>query len=158
MCSCELIIHSTSYIRDADKKISFIPNMTSVLFATLALLSAIYIYTFVRRKAGFGLIAYSYSTLVAFLFDSGSNNEKLVKMPLLNFALTSAARNMQYFKPPWRNRLARLAVNQEVAGSSPAGGAIFFQHFKPLKLQYMVNVTASYLKMPFLFNLNTYLA
>ena len=26
-------------------------------------------------------------------------------------------------KPPWRNRLARSAVNRKVGGSSPPGGA-----------------------------------
>ena len=29
--------------------------------------------------------------------------------------------------PPWRNRLARSAVNRKVGGSSPPGGEIFFQ-------------------------------
>lgn len=28
--------------------------------------------------------------------------------------------------PPWRNRLARSAVNRKVGGSSPPGGALFF--------------------------------
>ena len=28
--------------------------------------------------------------------------------------------------PPWRNWLARSAVNRKVGGSSPPGGAIFF--------------------------------
>ncbi len=28
----------------------------------------------------------------------------------------------QYMKPPWRNRLARSAVNRKVGGSSPPGG------------------------------------
>ena len=27
--------------------------------------------------------------------------------------------------PPWRNRLARSAVNRKVGGSSPPGGATF---------------------------------
>ena len=27
--------------------------------------------------------------------------------------------------PPWRNRLARSAVNRKVGGSSPPGGAYF---------------------------------
>ena len=32
--------------------------------------------------------------------------------------------------PPWRNRLARSAVNRKVGGSSPPGGAIFtFSYF-----------------------------
>ena len=30
--------------------------------------------------------------------------------------------------PPWRNRLARSAVNRKVGGSSPPGGAILFGH------------------------------
>ena len=30
--------------------------------------------------------------------------------------------------PPWRNRLARSAVNRKVGGSSPPGGAIFFSN------------------------------
>ena len=29
-------------------------------------------------------------------------------------------------RPPWRNRLARSAVNRKVGGSSPPGGDIFF--------------------------------
>ena len=29
-------------------------------------------------------------------------------------------------KPPWRNRLARSAVNRKVGGSSPPGGDLFF--------------------------------
>ena len=31
-------------------------------------------------------------------------------------------------RPPWRNRLARSAVNRKVGGSSPPGGACFFFH------------------------------
>ena len=31
-----------------------------------------------------------------------------------------------YYKPPWRNRLARSAVNRKVGGSSPPGGGIIF--------------------------------
>ena len=30
-------------------------------------------------------------------------------------------------EPPWRNWLARSAVNRKVGGSSPPGGALFFQ-------------------------------
>ena len=29
-------------------------------------------------------------------------------------------------KPPWRNRLARSAVNRKVGGSSPPGGGMIF--------------------------------
>ena len=29
-------------------------------------------------------------------------------------------------RPPWRNRLARSAVNRKVGGSSPPGGDLFF--------------------------------
>ena len=29
-------------------------------------------------------------------------------------------------QPPWRNRLARSAVNRKVGGSSPPGGVFFF--------------------------------
>ena len=29
-------------------------------------------------------------------------------------------------RPPWRNRLARSAVNRKVGGSSPPGGGFFF--------------------------------
>ena len=29
-------------------------------------------------------------------------------------------------RPPWRNRLARSAVNRKVGGSSPPGGGLFF--------------------------------
>ena len=38
--------------------------------------------------------------------------------------------------PPWRNRLARSAVNRKVGGSSPPGGAHFFvlAFFKSLDL------------------------
>ena len=32
-----------------------------------------------------------------------------------------------YNMPPWRNRLARSAVNRKVGGSSPPGGAIPFE-------------------------------
>ena len=31
--------------------------------------------------------------------------------------------------PPWRNRLARSAVNRKVGGSSPPGGVFFFLNF-----------------------------
>ena len=31
--------------------------------------------------------------------------------------------------PPWRNRLARSAVNRKVGGSSPPGGGIFLFRF-----------------------------
>ena len=38
--------------------------------------------------------------------------------------------NLEHFqsgiKPPWRNRLARSAVNRKVGGSSPPGGEILF--------------------------------
>ena len=37
-------------------------------------------------------------------------------------------------KPPWRNRLARSAVNRKVGGSSPPGGGIFLQIF-PRKVE-----------------------
>ena len=30
----------------------------------------------------------------------------------------------RYYPPPWRNRLARSAVNRKVGGSSPPGGEI----------------------------------
>ena len=30
------------------------------------------------------------------------------------------------YMPPWRNRLARSAINRKVGGSSPPGGAKFF--------------------------------
>ena len=37
--------------------------------------------------------------------------------------------NLEHFqsgiKPPWRNRLARSAVNRKVGGSSPPGGEQF---------------------------------
>ena len=36
--------------------------------------------------------------------------------------------------PPWRNRLARSAVNRKVGGSSPPGGGIFLQIF-PRKVE-----------------------
>ena len=39
-------------------------------------------------------------------------------------------------KPPWRNRLARSAVNRKVGGSSPPGGDQFF-----FLLQVITNVT-----------------
>ena len=32
--------------------------------------------------------------------------------------------------PPWRNRLARSAVNRKVGGSSPPGGVIFSYDFE----------------------------
>ena len=39
-------------------------------------------------------------------------------------------------KPPWRNRLARSAVNRKVGGSSPPGGAkIFFFCFDPGRIR-----------------------
>ena len=34
-----------------------------------------------------------------------------------------------YNEPPWRNRLARSAVNRKVGGSSPPGGALFLSGF-----------------------------
>ena len=34
-------------------------------------------------------------------------------------------------EPPWRNWLARSAVNRKVGGSSPPGGAIFFSFSFP---------------------------
>ena len=36
---------------------------------------------------------------------------------------------LQTHKPPWRNWLARSAVNRKVGGSSPPGGANFFTIF-----------------------------
>ena len=44
-----------------------------------------------------------------------------VSFIILRCAATLAARS-----PPWRNRLARSAVNRKVGGSSPPGGVIFF--------------------------------
>ena len=35
---------------------------------------------------------------------------------------------MLYSKPPWRNRLARSAVNRKVGGSSPPGGDAFYRY------------------------------
>ena len=37
-------------------------------------------------------------------------------------------------KPPWRNWLARSAVNRKVGGSSPPGGD-FFSFIKPIDLK-----------------------
>ncbi len=34
-------------------------------------------------------------------------------------------------KPPWRNWLARSAVNRKVGGSSPPGGAYNFDNLTP---------------------------
>ena len=34
-------------------------------------------------------------------------------------------------RPPWRNRLARSAVNRKVGGSSPPGGDLFFLSYPP---------------------------
>jgi hypothetical protein len=38
-------------------------------------------------------------------------------------------------QPPWRNRLARSAVNRKVGGSSPPGGGITFFHSFNIFLQ-----------------------
>ena len=40
-------------------------------------------------------------------------------------------------QPPWRNRLARSAVNRKVGGSSPPGGAKLFFYFaiEPMSVQ-----------------------
>ena len=38
-----------------------------------------------------------------------------------------------YDKPPWRNRLARSAVNRKVGGSSPPGGVNFLADMEMLK-------------------------
>ena len=35
-----------------------------------------------------------------------------------------------HIRPPWRNRLARSAVNRKVGGSSPPGGDVNFFFFK----------------------------
>ena len=40
----------------------------------------------------------------------------------------------KHHMPPWRNRLARSAVNRKVGGSSPPGGGIFLQIF-PRKVE-----------------------
>ena len=39
----------------------------------------------------------------------------------------------KHHMPPWRNRLARSAVNRKVGGSSPPGGAPSFDVFSPLE-------------------------
>ena len=36
------------------------------------------------------------------------------------------ANSQKTYQPPWRNRLARSAVNRKVGGSSPPGGAYFY--------------------------------
>ena len=41
-------------------------------------------------------------------------------------------------QPPWRNWLARSAVNRKVGGSSPPGGANFFAIFDKLFLFYQL--------------------
>ena len=45
-------------------------------------------------------------------------------------------------KPPWRNWLARSAVNRKVGGSSPPGGAYFFANSKQFLLLSNVAITA----------------
>ena len=42
--------------------------------------------------------------------------------------------------PPWRNWLARSAVNRKVGGSSPPGGEILFWIVRPLALFYCVKI------------------
>ena len=39
-------------------------------------------------------------------------------------------------QPPWRNWLARSAVNRKVDGSSPSGGANFISSLSDLSLSY----------------------
>ena len=53
--------------------------------------------------------------------------------------------------PPWRNRLARSAVNRKVGGSSPPGGAnlfasglFVFSRLRPLALSQIVSEVAFY--------------
>ena len=41
----------------------------------------------------------------------------------------------KHHMPPWRNRLARSAVNRKVGGSSPPGGAYFFMQYNMLKVE-----------------------
>ena len=46
--------------------------------------------------------------------------------------LNSAISFLSTSKPPWRNWLARSAVNRKVGGSSPPGGGPLFLFFKTL--------------------------
>ena len=39
------------------------------------------------------------------------------------FVLDNVTSTQSFQEPPWRNRLARSAVNRKVGGSSPPGGA-----------------------------------
>ena len=39
-----------------------------------------------------------------------------------------------YDMPPWRNRLARSAVNRKVGGSSPPGGVSFLAEIRYAKM------------------------
>uniref|UniRef100_A0A1B0GGL8 Uncharacterized protein n=1 Tax=Glossina pallidipes TaxID=7398 RepID=A0A1B0GGL8_GLOPL len=50
------------------------------------------------------------------------NKEKSCKLHLSKFSLYANLLT-PVLKPPWRNRLARSAVNRKVGGSSPPGGA-----------------------------------
>ena len=53
--------------------------------------------------------------------------QKILSMKRFNFI------NM-YDKPPWRNRLARSAVNRKVGGSSPPGGVNFLAEIRYAKM------------------------
>ena len=39
------------------------------------------------------------------------------------------------YKSPWRNRLARLAVNRKVDGSSPLGNVFFVMAYVKIEIQ-----------------------
>ena len=51
----------------------------------------------------------------------------------------------KHHMPPWRNRLARSAVNRKVGGSSPPGGEMIFNIFmcyKYIKILYERQITS----------------
>uniref|UniRef100_A0A0K2SZV7 Uncharacterized protein n=1 Tax=Lepeophtheirus salmonis TaxID=72036 RepID=A0A0K2SZV7_LEPSM len=43
--------------------------------------------------------------------------------------ITNCYKSMTCIKPPWRNWLARSAVNRKVGGSSPPGGGFILLKF-----------------------------
>ena len=70
--------------------------------------------------------------------DKGFGNEENEKAFLLHFNASRTTKIPSFAlysqlclfvntcKPPWRNRLARSAVNRKVGGSSPPGGETFY--------------------------------
>ena len=93
-------------------------------------------------KRAFSLLLILALTTTGGLYASGADKADIVDTAVAAGSFTTLVKAVQaklgelscppcrihqIIQPPWRNWLARSAVNRKVGGSSPPGGAAFFQ-------------------------------